>query len=228
MHFGDMTWRQVERYLERDDRIIVIVGACEQHCGLSLLCDVKAPVRIAENVAEREDILVAPPLNFGVSPMFTAYPGTISLSVGTLCLVMAEIVEALYAQGFKRVMILNGHGGNAALPSSLQALAEKHHDLQMQFVDWWRLPAATAFYKRIGKPNSHANWCENFSFTRINQPEGEKEFVELPRFASGNWFRSLLGDGCFGGAYGMPDEIMDEFMGLVVDEISRLTREGWN
>lgn len=228
MHFADMTWKQVERYLESDDRVIVIVGACEQHCGLSLLSDVIVPVKIAEQVAAKERVLVAPPVNYGVSPLFAAFPGTVSLSVETLCSLMREIVLGLYGQGFKRVMILNGHGGNAALPSSLQALAEQHHDLQMQFLDWWRMPVALEFFKKVGKPNAHANWCENFSFNRVDQPSGEKEFVNLPRFGPSGYFRDLLGDGSFGGAYGMPDETMTEYMGIVVDEISRLMREGWS
>jgi creatinine amidohydrolase len=227
MHFGDMSWRQVERYLETDDRVILIIGACEQHCGLSLLSDVKVPIAIAEKVAERENVIIAPPLNFGVSSTFSAYAGTISLTVNTLCAVVNELVESLYCQGLKRILVMNGHGGNTCLLGSLQDLVEAHHDLLLQWVQWWRLPSIVRVCEKVGQPQSHANWSENFAFNRIDQPTGEKPFVDLPRFVPGNWFRNVLGDGSFGGAYAMPDDVMDEMMAAVVDEVCRLMREGW-
>ncbi len=105
----DLNWRDVERYLEQDDRIILVTGACEQHAYLSLLADVREPMAIATAAAEREHVLVAPPLNYGVSSYFNAYPGTIGLSVETHNRVIGEIVTDLHRQGFKRVLVLNGH-----------------------------------------------------------------------------------------------------------------------
>jgi len=58
-----MNWMDVEAYLEKDDRIIIITGATEQHAYLSLLTDIMVPSKIADAVAEREKVLIAPPLN---------------------------------------------------------------------------------------------------------------------------------------------------------------------
>ncbi|MEP0765707.1 MAG: creatininase family protein [Fimbriimonadia bacterium] len=227
MHFGDMTWRQVEAYLETDDRVIAIFGACEQHCGLSLLTDIRIPLEIAGRVAERERVLVAPPLNFGLSAAFRAYPGTISLGPEAFCAAAREILLSLYEQGFKRIMVLNGHGANTPLASILQESAEAHHDLQLQLVEWWRLPVVAEYAERVGSEALHANWAECFSFTRIDQPQGEKPPAALPRFVPGGWLRGVLSDGSFGGHYQQPDATMDAMLDDIVAEVARLIREGW-
>lgn len=227
MYFGDMTWRQVEAYLESDDRVIAIFGACEQHCGLSLLTDIRIPLEIAKRVASQEHVLIAPPLNFGLSSAFRAYPGTISLSPETFCGAVREVLRSLYEQGFKRVMVLNGHGANTPLGSILQESAEAHHDWQLQLVEWWRLPVVARYAERVGSEASHANWAESFSFTRIDQPQGEKPAVVLPRFVPGGWLRGVLGDGSYGGPYQQPHALMEAMLDEIVAEVSRLLREGW-
>jgi creatinine amidohydrolase len=73
MLLEDLNWMDVENYLKHDDRMILVTGACEQHAYLSLLTDVKEPMAIATIAAEREQVLVAPPINFGVSPYFRKY-----------------------------------------------------------------------------------------------------------------------------------------------------------
>ena len=115
MFLEAMTWMDVERYLACDDRIVVITGACEQHGYVSLLSDILAPMAIAKAAIEQEPVLVAPPLPFGISPYFTAYPGTISLRVETFASVVRELLTGLTAQGFRRILVSNGHGGNTGV-----------------------------------------------------------------------------------------------------------------
>src|SRR5207248_852443 len=112
MRFEQMNWSAVEKYLETDDRLIFITGATEQHSTLSLFTDILIPSALADAAAEREHVLIAPPLNFGCSPYFTAYPGTISLRLETFVTVVKEVAEQLIQQGFKGILFLNGHGGN--------------------------------------------------------------------------------------------------------------------
>ena len=66
-------------------------------------------------------MLVAPPLNFGVSEHFVDFPGTITLSRQTFDMVLGEMVDGLMQQGFERFFILNGHGGNQ-MPQRLKDL----------------------------------------------------------------------------------------------------------
>ena len=84
MRIEDLNWMDVEAYLKKDDRLIFIIGATEQHGYLSLVSDVRIPQAIADAAAQQTGVLVAPPLNFGSSPYFLDYPGTFSLRISTL------------------------------------------------------------------------------------------------------------------------------------------------
>jgi len=90
----------VEQYLKHDDRLMWVLGACEQHAYLSLLTDVKIPQALADAASQQSGVLVAPALNFGVSPYFLEYPGTLSLRVSTLLDLIEDVVTSAYHQGF--------------------------------------------------------------------------------------------------------------------------------
>ncbi len=218
MHLADLNWMDVERYLQHDDRIILITGATEQHAYLSLLTDIRIPQAIADAVAGRESVLVAPPLNFGCSADFMEYPGTISLSPSTFAQVLTEIVDSLTRHGFRRFLIMNGHGGNA-LPPALAVDGER----RVLWYSWWQGEAVARFAAETGVEPDHANWLENFPFTRVAEvPDGSKTLPADWRL--GGIRRATLGDGSFGGPYRMPDEIMLRLFDALVDEAVALLR----
>src|SRR5664279_653096 len=101
MRTEDLNWMDVENYLKHEDRLILVLGACEQHGYLSLLSDVKIPLALADAASMQTGVLVAPPVNFGVSPYFLTYPGTLSLRASTLMDVVEDIVRSAFGEGFK-------------------------------------------------------------------------------------------------------------------------------
>ena len=111
MRLEDLNWMDVEKYLQSDDRLMLVIGSTEQHAYLSLLTDVKIPLALADAASQQTGVPVAPPLNFGVSPYFLAYPGTLSLRVSTFTAALEDIVRSAAGQGFRRILVLNGHGG---------------------------------------------------------------------------------------------------------------------
>lgn len=218
MHLADLNWMDVEHYLQHDDRIILITGATEQHAYLSLLTDIRIPQAIADAVAEREGVLVAPPLNFGCSADFMEYPGTISLSPSTFALALTEIVDSLTRHGFRRFFIMNGHGGNA-LPPVLEAGDGR----RIIWYSWWQGEAVARIAAELGAEPDHANWLENFPFTRVAPvPEGSKTLP--PDWRRDGITRAALGDGSFGGLYQMPDEAMLRLFDALVEEATALLR----
>jgi creatinine amidohydrolase len=208
----------VERYLEHDDRVVVITGACEQHGYVSLLSDVIMPVEIVRAACEAEDVLIAPPLPFGISPYFAAYPGTISLNVTTFTDVVREVLSALMEQGFRRVLVSNGHGGNTGvLTPLLVELGNAYPAARFELFQWWTHPAVVRAAEAAGLPQRHANWSENFRWTNIGPaPEENKPFPEVARTASAAATRAVLGDGSYGGPYAAPDAVMDSLFAAAV------------
>ncbi len=108
-----MTWCEVEDALKRTDMVIVPVGAIEQHGKhLPLGTDIYYAVEVAKMIAQETDVLVAPVILAGLSAHHKEFPGTLSLSPKTYEAVLYETALCLINQGFKKIMIYNGHGGN--------------------------------------------------------------------------------------------------------------------
>ena len=214
-------WMDVEEYLKRDDRLILVVGACEQHAYLSLLTDAKAPMAMAEAAGRQTGVLVAPVLNFGVSPTFNAFPGTISLRIRTFLTVIEDIVRAVHGQGFRRLLLVNGHGGNDCARQLLKELANDLPDLQVDWHSWWVSPAVDAIMEEAGLQGYHASWMEAFPVCRVRElPDGEK--TPLPRksrLSSATEARETLGDGSYGGPYRVDDALMQRIFDACVAEI---------
>lgn len=107
---SEWKWNEVAAYLSRRDLILFPVGSTEQHGRhLPLMTDSAWAVDVAEAVAEREKVLVSPPLFFGWTPHHLSYPGTITLRPDTLTRVITDVGQSLVYHGFKKILILNGH-----------------------------------------------------------------------------------------------------------------------
>ena len=112
MRISEMNWMMVEEYLRRDDRAVLPLGCTEQHAYLSLSTDSILAERLAVEAAEPLGVPVFPVLAYGITPYFRAFPGTITLRVKTYMSVVGDILDAIAEHGFKRILIVNGHGGN--------------------------------------------------------------------------------------------------------------------
>ncbi len=118
--------------------------------------------------------------------------------------------------------------GMAGIPSGgiVADLAGQYPSVRLAWHNWWQSPRARRFAKEHQLLQSHANWQENFPFTRIGDaPAGSKPVVDLPSGSTPQQVRALLGDGSYGGDYQVPDEIMQAFMAELVDEIAGLVRD---
>ena len=112
MRISEMNWMMVEEYLKRDDRCVLPLGSTEQHAYLSLSVDNILSERISVEAAEPLGVPVFPVVAYGITPYFRAFPGSITLRVDTYLRVVGDILDAMAEQGFKRILIVNGHGGN--------------------------------------------------------------------------------------------------------------------
>ena len=231
MRIADLNWMQVEEYLERDDRAVLPVGSTEQHGYLSLAVDLILAERVSVEAAEPLGVPVLPVMPFGVAPSFTAYPGTVSLRLETLVAVLTEALDALYGQGFRRFLVVNGHGGNTGAEEPLVAWAAGRDAARLRFHSWWASERTMTTAEALYANPTHANWFENFPWTRlagVAVPAGEKPMAEIDEErGKPARVREILGDGTFGGAYERPDEDMLELWSVAVQEVRELLETGW-
>ncbi len=137
--FSEMSWEQVKEYLARDDRVILPLGSTEQHGRhLGLGTDSIEAEAIARGAGEATGVIVAPTLNYGMALTLMAFPGTLSLRPPTLIAVLEDIFRSLYRHGFRRVLVVNGHGGNtASLASAVQMVTQDLAGWRVKSFEWW-------------------------------------------------------------------------------------------
>ncbi len=155
----ELCWPDVEAYLQRDDRLILVVGSTEQH-GRHLVfgSDVFQPWEIARRLSERTGVLLAPPLNYGMSLHHLGFPGSLSLRPQTLADIIMDLLESAYEHGFRRILLLNGHGGNvAAIQMALQGALHELHGMEVRLSSWWREPEVQAIFAEAFPEGSPAH-----------------------------------------------------------------------
>jgi creatinine amidohydrolase len=223
MRVRDLNWMQVEAYLEHDDRIVLPLGSTEQHAYLSLETDNLLAERVAAEAAEPLDVLVLPVLAYGVTPRFAAYPGSPSIGEETYVALLADLLGSLEGQGFRRILIVNGHGGNSFAAERVSGDGVIWHD-------WWKSARIRSLVDEIDPEGSHASWMENFPWTRLEGivlPEEHKAPVALAGIDDPGEYRRAAGDGSFGGYYERPDEEMLRIWQAGIEEIRGLLESGW-
>jgi creatinine amidohydrolase len=225
MRLSELNWIDVESYLKNDDRIMVVLGSCEQHAYLSLLTDVKVPLALADAASQKSGVLVAPPLNFGASPYFLAYPGTISLRIATLLDVAEDIVRSLYGHGFRRILALNGHGGNDPVRGRLYEIASELPDLRLGWYAWWQSHSVEAICQKYNLKPAHASWLEAFPFTQVaDLPQNKKQPPSVPGLMGAKEAREIYRDGSFGGPYKVDPTIMQEIFDACLADIVHMIK----
>lgn len=232
MKVADMNWRDVEAAAARDPRCILPIGSTEQHAQLSLCVDLILAEKVSADAADPLSVPVFPVIPYGLAPYFNAYPGTICLRVETLMAVVRDVIASLHRSGFRQILIVNGHGGNNPVGALAQELMAEHGDVSIKFHNWWNAPATWAKAQSLDKTGSHANWMENFPWTRLAHapaPEGEKPVVDmaLMKASPPEIAREILGDGAFGGPWQRPDEEMLALWEVGVSEVRDALTGPW-
>jgi creatinine amidohydrolase len=232
MRIAEMNWMQVEALAKAEPRAVLPVGSTEQHAHLSLCVDAILSEKVALDASETLGVPVFPVINYGLTPSFVDYPGTVTLKLSTLCAVITDVLDGMVRSGFSRITIVNGHGGNSPAHGAVLEWLDRNRGIQVKWHNWWSAPATMAHVQRIDPVASHASWMENFPWTRlpgIAMPASQKPMLDLARFQQldPGAKRALLGDGNYGGVYQRPDEEMLAIWGTAVAETRAVIAEGW-
>ena len=164
MKLEESTWPDVAR-LDRD-RVLVLapIAACEQHSRHlptftdSVLCGSIAAA-VEKNL--RDEVLLLPNLWLGASDHHFAFGATLSVSVDTHTRLLEELLAPILEDGFRRVLILNGHGGNIdTLHVALRRLQPRYPDRLLTGASYWELASGELSQLANGPRKEMGHACE--------------------------------------------------------------------
>lgn len=159
---AEMTTVDAAEILQASGIAVIAVGATEQHGPhLALQTDARIAAEFAELlVGELGDLAVlCPPLPYGVSDHHLRFAGTISLSSDTFVALLMDVLRSLHAHGVRRVVIVNGHGGNIASLAEVSLRARTELRLPVASMMWARLAPDVVDAGSLGPERGHA--CES-------------------------------------------------------------------
>lgn len=108
----DMSWMEAEEACRRCDTAIVPVGTLHAHGPTPIGIDARSVEALADRVGKRTGLTILPVQAFGENDKMKAYPGSITIRANIIEALYADICRSLHTNGVRRVIFLNGHGGN--------------------------------------------------------------------------------------------------------------------
>jgi creatinine amidohydrolase len=138
MQFGQLTWQEFGRRVpSQTDRVLLPVGTIEAHGVTPLATDNIIPEYLCGELAPDLDALVAPTINYGITKSLSGFPGSFGVRPETFRAYVLEVLLGLVASGFRRLAIINGHGGNNAVLKEAAFACFQQTQAQVCVVHWW-------------------------------------------------------------------------------------------
>jgi len=143
MRFHEMTWPELKQ-VPRDSTVVVApIAACEQHSRhLPAFTDTILVTGVAEGVEQRlpKQVLLLPSQWMGASSHHVRFGATLSAEVDTHIAMVCDLLTPLLEDGYQRVLVLNGHGGNVdTFQVALRKLQMRYPQRQLTGASYWSL-----------------------------------------------------------------------------------------
>ncbi len=136
--------------------VILPTGTLEPHGVINNGADNTAPFAMAKTIARRTNAMVAPTLPYGITGSLEAYPGAFQITEAAYRPFVKQILEGLVKNGFRSIIIMNGHGGGqtAVLQSVAAEVAIERH-VRTLVINWWTF-ASDETKQVFGEDGGHA------------------------------------------------------------------------
>ena len=136
--------------------VLLPTGTLEPHGVINNGADNTAPFALAKTIARRTNAMIAPTLPYGITGSLEAYPGAFQITEATYRPFVKQILEGLVKNGFRSIIILNGHGGGqtAVLQSVASEVAIEKH-VRTLVINWWSF-ASDETKEVFGEDGGHA------------------------------------------------------------------------
>jgi creatinine amidohydrolase len=211
-----LSWPEAESALATARLALLPIGSLEQH-GPHLTLD--TDLAVAQALADRlelelaETAVLCPAVPYGLSEHHMGFPGTVTLRPDTLRSLVLDVVESLAHWRVRRVLVVNGHGGNIDLLRLVSRQARRDHGVLVAAVMWAQLAADEIAARVTSDAYGHA--CEIESSVvqvlapdrlfadRISAPAGRRSAdpaTEPPRAVVDQavWMDEWTADGALG------------------------------
>jgi creatinine amidohydrolase len=211
--------------------VLLPTGTLEPHGVVNNGADNTAPAAISRRIAQRVNAMVAPTLPYGVTGSMAAFPGTFEISEAAYRPFIRDVLEGLARNGFRNIVIVNGHGGpQTAILNSVAAEVAAERGVRTLVLNWWSV-ASDVTRQVFGEDGGHAGWNETAMIQAIDRtlvhPERYNDALTRPYPAAGTWsaypFPSSIG--LYQAGQGLPkfDQAKaDEYFARVSDKVAEL------
>ena len=140
--YEKLTWPEINDAVDMGKVCIVPCGAVEQHGPhLPLDVDIVCPQGVAYGVGRQvpDKVLVLPPVWYGYTGHVMDFPGTINTHYETFIKQVLDITKSLAYHGFKKIILLNGHGSNMPNLDLAARRTNLETDAECVLIAWWNL-----------------------------------------------------------------------------------------
>ena len=214
--------------------VLLSTGTLEPHGVINNGADNTAPTAMAKTIAQRVNAMIAPTLPYGMTGSMEAYPGAFQITESAYRPFVKQILEGLAKNGFKNIIILNGHGGGqTAVLNSVAAEVASEKKVRTLVINWWSF-ASDETKQVFGEDGGHAGLNETAFIQSIDPTLVHKELYKddlaTPYPAAGTWsavpFPSSIGLYQKGQGYPKFDQKKaDEYYVKVTDKVANLINE---
>lgn len=216
----------------RTTTVLLPTGTLEPHGVINNGADNTAPTAMAKTIARRTNALIAPTLSYGITGSMEAYPGAFQITESAYRPFVKQIIEGLAKNGFRNIIILNGHGGGqTAVLQAVAAEVATERKVRTLVINWWSF-ASEETKEVFGEDGGHAGLNET-AFIQAIDPTlvhaGRYTGPEMttPYPAAGTWsavpFPSSIGLYQKGQGYPKFDQVKaDLYYKKVTDKVANL------
>src|SRR5579864_2307179 len=152
----DMSWLEAKEAFARSDTAILPTGTLHAHGPTPIGIDTTAAERLADEVGRRTGLLTLPVVTYGEDDKMADYPGSIGISPHVLELYYADICTNLQRNGIRKIICINGHGGNRE-PMIRAARSMRKQGMLVSILEWWSVGA------ELGMFRSDNDWLEEMA-----------------------------------------------------------------
>jgi len=214
--------------------VLLPTGTLEPHGVINNGADNTAPTAMAHTIAKRTNAMIAPTLPYGITGSMEAYPGAFQISEKAYRPFVKEILEGLAKNGFKNIIILNGHGGGqTAILQTVAAEVAIEQNVRTLVINWWSF-ASDETKEVFGQDGGHAGLNETAFIQAVDptlvHPEKYSDEMTTPYPKTGTWaavpFPSSIG--LYKEREGFPkfnQAKADEYYKKVTDKVENLIQE---